>query len=430
MPLPDLPAQGALSWYTYYQALAAAVDTNEIAIDSVSGAPSLGIFVKEGSNFIGKCSVHGVISTNTNAATVLQALIDHCSNYVGGTGHKGGRIDLLERDIPITTPIQTRPVTTGSADDSSTVWPLCIRGQGSLPRPGATTGALAGTVLRWNSGSAPSGTYQAVLNASNNCHGYKFEDFTIDANNVAACCAVSAGWKATWTRIQFRSPKVAGFPGGGLTPTWSTAVGCGLLFTNGTDTTPGVYAQQRSINCDHIGNDGGIGVIVKNTQPGSACTDGVIEDFQCNGLNHGGGYLGQDGWVVRGGHLTMNSSAGASRNWNLWIDGENVLVTNLYVDVTGLGPSIYATKDNYSVTNCFIIANNKSPSNAHPGFGLGDTRGIVYGNIWGGTNNSFDYFVERSGTGSIILCNSGPVGSIGTNIISNALTNTDYNISF
>jgi len=349
---------------------------------------------------------------------------------VGSTGHRGGLITLAVEEILITSPIITRAVSPGGTTNSSTVWPLYIKGQGALPRPSATTGEIGGTVIRWNSGSAPSGTYQAVLDASNDCHGYMFEDLTIDGNQVAACCAISAGRKAIWTRCQFRHPKVAGFPGSGLTPTVSTSVGIGLYITNGTDTASDRYVQQRAINCDFIGANGGIGLVINDSRAGSSCTDGRIEDVQCNGMNSGGVYIGEGGWGLRGGHLTMNSSGSASRNWGLWIDAGFTHVMNLYVDIVPLGPNIYITNNNFSVVNCFLIANNKNPNNTYPAFRIGGSSGSIVGNIWGGLSNTFSHFVERSNSNSVVVGNSGPNGSIGTAIMSNNTTNTANNLAY
>jgi hypothetical protein len=431
MPLPTIPSQGNTSWYSYAQALHDAVNQNETDILSLSSDLStMALMIKVGNNFVGKCITHGVISTNTNGGTVLQDLIDHCSNFDGSTGHKGGKIELNVDQILLTSPIVTRPVTTAATDTSTTVWPLYIKGQGVLPRPGGTTGAVGGTVLKWNSGTAPSGTYQAVLDANDDCHGYIFEDFTIDGNSVAACCAVAAGRKATWHRVQFRNQKPAGFGGGGLTPTRTNAVGLGLYITNGNDTQGDRYVQQRVINCEFIGPDRGIGLMIEDSRGGSGCTDGRIEDIQCYACNDGGVYIGTGGWGVRGGQLEMSDVASGTRNWNLWLKNGFLHVGSVDVGVTPLGPNIWADNNNFSIVNCKVKSDGKNINNTYPAIRLGGAKGTVAGCIWYGNTNTFSHFIERTNTQSVIVGNTGPSDRIGTAIISNASTNTGFNLSY
>jgi len=389
---------------------------------------SLGFMSEDAGTFSGFCSVHGTISSGADGGVVLQALIDHCSNYVGGTGHRGGRIHLGVDEVLVTAPVVGRAVDVGGTTSSTTVWPLHLTGNGVLPRPSAISGEIGGTIIRWNSGSVPTGTYQAVLDLSDDCHGWMIDDMAIDGGTVAPKCAVSAGRRVVWTRCQFRHPLQAGFVAIG-TPSAAVTVGAGLLVTNGSDASSDRYVQQRVINCDFIGSSGGIGLIILDMDSGSSCTDGRIEDVQMNGCNDGGVYIGEGGWGLRGGHLTMNATGG-NRDWGLYMDAGFLHVAGLYVDVVPLGANIYVGNNNFTITGCFMIANNKGTNNTYPFIDLNGSSGSVVGNTWGGLSNTVNYFVDRSNVNSVIVGNSGPSGSIGTSVINGATTNTDFNLSY
>lgn len=376
----------------------------------------LGIVTLSGSTFTGTCRTHGVISSGTNPTTVIQATWDHCSNFVGGTGHKGGTVYHAFHEALLTTKLVTRPIVAASGSDGvNTVYPLEIVGDGQLPRPSATSGqpgAISGTVFRWNGGSSPTGN-GAVIDASDDAHGWYFRNFAIDGNTIARLCAQSAGRRTVWDHVQFRHPQAVSLQGGGLTISTASvnAAGIGLHITNGTDASSDRYVQQRAMNCDFIGESGGIGCVVYDVLGGSSCTDGRIFDFQMNGCNDGGLYLGEGGWGVSMGHITMNNSTG-TRKWGLWCDAGFLHVSTMYVDIVGLGPNIYVTNNNFSIVNCFLISNGKVTNNTYPLMDIGSSKGTITGCIWGGTDTG-TRFVEGTGAGASVVGCAGPSASLG-----------------
>lgn len=406
---------------------------NTLTIDAAGGGGGGGagyqlatvVVTKSGSTYTATCQntahgTSGVISQSTTGATVLQAAIDHVSNYVGNTGHQGGDLFIDAPVVSVATKVNGRAVDVASGGDTATtVWPIHIRGRGALPRPSAvatTDGGITGTVIRWSGAGVPTGN-GSVLDLGDDCHGYIVSDLAIDGNAIAAKCAVSAGRKIEWRNVQFRQPRPQPFTSStGVTPLSPdtaavNAAGIGLLVTNGVDGSSDRYVQQRVFNCDFIGNSGGIALVVKNTQSGSGCTDGRIWNLQMNGCNDGGAYINEGGWGWAQGHLTMNNGGG-NRNWGIWIDAGFFHLSTVYVDIVGLGPNIRCSNNSYTITNCFLISNGKQAASTYPIIHTGSSKGTITANLWGGDTKA-SRFIEGSGIGPVVVGNWGPSQSLG-----------------
>jgi len=393
-----LTTDGGTSWFGFQPGLAAGGGSSTEQQGSlVLVRPKLGAT----STFQAFCREHGNISENTNATTVIQAAIDHASNFAGSTGHTGGEVRIAANRYLLTSPIVGRAVTTGG---TVTVWPITVSGEGAMENAPVSSGVYGGTVLQWNSGSAPSGS-GAVLDMGGDCHGYRVRDIAIDGNGTATYCAKSAGRGIEWHSCQFRDFV-------------ATTSGRGLWITNGADTASDRYVQQRILFCraENAG-DGGIGFYIANSGAGSGCTDGRVRDVQTNGCNDGGLYLGEGGWGVSGGHITHNNTAGG-RLWGIQVNAGFIHITNVYVDIVGLGPSIDINNSNVTITNCFLIANGKVTNNTYDLIdAAGQSSVTIVGNTWGGTGNTARYFFNGTSAGQAVIGNVGPSASIGTSVL-------------
>jgi hypothetical protein len=372
---------------------------------------------KNGSNFEAWCQdpAHGRISTSSDQETAWQAGYDHVSNHEGSTGHKGGELLMLVDDFPIDTQLILRPTTVGGGDGSSTVWPVRVRGTGLLPRKGALTGPPGGTRIRWNSGSPPggSGMTTGAMVVGLDAHGCEVTELSIDGNSIARRCGMSAARAFRWNRVQFRYPYPQGFAGAGATAPTSNdqTIGIGCLITNGADETSDSYVQPRIIDCDFIGNDGGVGIVVRDLGAGgSPCTDGRIYDTQMNGMNDGDCYVGQGGWGVSRGHWTMNNSGG-DRKWGFWSDAGFMHWSDIYIDIVGLGPNIKITNSGFTLTGGFLIANGKVTNNTYPLIDVGSNNGMISGVLWGGTTARASYAIAGTSGAQLAGNIGGPSGS-------------------
>lgn len=374
---------------------------------------------KNGSNFEAWCQdpSHGRVATSTDPETAWQAAYDHVSNYDGSTGHKGGELLMLVDDFPIETQLILRPTTVGSGDGSTTVWPVRVRGTGLLPRKAATTGPPGGTRIRWNSGTAPggSGVAQGAMVVGLDAHGCEVMELSIDGDAVARRCGMSAARAFRWTRVQFRKPYAQGFASAGNTaPTTNDqTIGIGCLITNGADTTSDSYVQPRIVDCDFIGESGGVGIVVKDFDSGSSCTDGRIYDSQMNGMNDGDCYVGEGGWGVSRGHWTMNNGGG-DRKWGMWADAGFFHWADIYIDIVGLGPNIKITNSGFTLSGGFLIANGKQANNTYPLIDVGGNDGLISGVLWGGQDETASYAVAGTTGAQLAGSIGGPSGSIGT----------------
>lgn len=415
----NLPTQGTAPWYTYAQML-----------HQQARPATTGVLRKNGSNFEGWCNdpAHGRVSQSTDQETAWQDLYDHISNQDTGTGHKGGEMVMNFDDFPIDTQLIMRPTTVGTADGSDTVWPVRVRGIGLLPRAAALSGVPGGTRIRWNSASPPggSGVGQGAMIVGDEAHGCEVMELTIDGNSIARRCGASAARAFRWHRIMFRKPYPQGFAGAGDTAPTSNdqTIGIGCLITNGTDGSSDRYVQPRIIDCDFIGDSGGVGIVIKDFFAGSSCTDGRVYDSQMNGMNDGDIYVGEGGWGISRGHWTMNNGGG-DRKWGLWGDAGFLHMDGVYVDIVGLGPNLKFTGSNFEVAGGFLISNGKQSANTYPLVNVGGNDGGL-SFLWGGSDVC-SYIV--AGTSGALLNGTirGPAASYGSGAKQQTWSNLNTN---
>lgn len=330
------------------------------------------------------CREHGLLTSNTNNTTVIQAAIDHASNFVGGTAHRGGEVRIASFEYDLTSPIIGRAVTVGA---SPTVWPVQIRGEGGLKNAAAGTGVHAGTKLNWTGGSAPTGG-GAVLNLSDDCHGYNVYNIGIDGNGVATYCIKTAGRGIEIWHSQFEKPA-------------ASSSGICIWVTNGTSTTGDRYVQQRIMFCRVESNGTGRGIEISDSLGGSSCTDGRIFDVQANGCNHGSVLINAGGWGINGGHVTQ--SAGGSGTYNFRIEAGFTHISNTYFDTpTGNFAPLIIANNNFTVHGCFFIVNG-NPSCID----LGSSKGSVVACSFGGSPANTN-FVNSTSSTWVAVGNSGP----------------------
>lgn len=403
-----LPAQGVAPWYSYAGLL------HQMARPSTTG-----VLRKNGSNIEGWCNdpAHGRVSQSTDQETAWQGLYDHISNHASGTGHKGGELLMNVDDFPIDTQLIMRPTTVGSADGSDTVWPVRVRGTGLLPRAAALSGIPGGTRIRWNSGSPPggSGANQGAMIGGADAHGCEVMELTLDGNSVARRCGASGARAFRWYRVMFRKPYPEGFAGAGATAPTSNdqTIGIGCLITNGSDGSSDRYVQQRCIDCDFIGDSGGVGFVNKDFFAGSSSTDGRLFDAQMNGMNDGDVFIGEGGWGVFRGHWTMNNTSG-DRKWGLWAAGGFFHMGGVYIDIVGLGPNMKFTNSSFEVEGGFMISNGKVSGNTYPIVDVGGNDGSLTF-LWGGSDVA-SYVVAGTTGAQLIGQIKGPTGSYGSGV--------------
>lgn len=373
---------------------------------------------KNGSNIEGWCDdpSHGRVAQSTDQETAWQAAYDHVSNYEGSTGHRGGRMLMLLDDFPINTQLTLRETTVGSADGSTTVWPVRVGGTGLLPRAAALTGLPGGTRIRWADASPPGGTgpAQGAMLAGIEAHGCEVMELSIDGNEVARRCGVSAARAFRWNRVQFRNPYPQGFASAGATAPTSNdqTIGIGCLITNNDDPSSDRYVQPRIIDCDFIGASGGVGIVVKDFDgTGSSCTDGRIYDSQMNGMNDGDCYVGEGGWGIDRGHWTMNNSSG-DRAWGGWLDAGFLHAHGVYVDIVGKGPNWKITNNGFTITGGFLQANGKVTTDTYPLVDVNSNNGLLAGVLWGGTTDPASYAVAGTASAEVIGSIAGPSASV------------------
>ena len=403
----SLPSQGTDPWYTF-----------ATLWHQFSRPHTTGVLRKNGSNFEGWCNdpAHGRVSQSTDPETAWQGLYDHISNQASGTDHKGGELLMNVDDFPIDTQLILRPTTVGTADGTDTVWPVRVRGVGLLPRAAALSGIPGGTRIRWNSASPPggSGAGQGAMIVGTDAHGCEVMELTIDGNSIARRCGASAGRAFRWNRVMFRKPYPQGFAGAGDTAPTSNdqTIGIGCLITNSTDSQPDRYVQQRCIDCDFIGDSGGVGFVNKDfVSAGSSSTDGRLFDAQMNGMNDGDVYIGEGGWGVFRGHWTMNNGGG-DRKWGLWGDGGFLHVGGVYIDIVGAGPNIKMTNSSFEIEGGFMISNGKISANTYPIADVGGNDGSL-SFLWGGADVC-SYVVAGTSGAQLIGQIKGPASSYGS----------------
>lgn len=345
-------------------------------------------------NITATCREHGVISTNSTDATVIQAAIDHVSNFAGSTGHTGGKVLLGAYRYQINAPIMGRPSSWGQ---NPTIWPVVIEGEGGLNagNAGANSSASGGTVLVWTGGSSPTNGGRtgaiagAVLNLSEDCHGYKVKEIVIEGNGVANYAGLSAGRGIEWHGVRLRN-----------------FVQRGLFVTNGDDDTlTDPYVQTRIYHC-RAENSSGVGFYISNSRAGKGCTDGRIRDLQANNCAGGSINLSAGGWAVNGGHITMSTSTAP----NMIVGSGFTHITNMYFDTCGNNAGLSIENNSVTVSNCFFLMDGKTTS---AGIEAGSRAGVSIMNcLWNDTSSSGQYFFRGTSSGQVVIGCVGPTATL------------------
>lgn len=269
-----------------------------------------------------------------------------------------------------------------------------------------TRGGSGGTVLVWTGATSPTNGGRvgalagAVLNLSEDCHGYKVKELVIEGNNgVANYAAVAAGRGIEWHSVRFRNFGLRG-----------------LFVTNGDDSTgTDPYVQSRIYHC-RAENSSGIGFYIQNSRAGKGCTDGRIRDLQANTCAGGSIHLGAGGWGVNGGHITMSTSTGP----NMVADSGFSHIANVYFDTCGNNPSIRIDNNSLAISNCFFLMDGKTTS---PAIDAGGRDGITIMNcLWNDTASVGQYFFKGTASGQSVIGCVGPSNSLSGGIFAPGFT--------
>lgn len=367
--------------------------------------------------FLAICRADGTIYSGSSPARAIQTALDRVSNHDDSNTWRGGTVLIGAGQWALDAPIFARPSTAVWTSSASDTFAVHVRGEGALrtaPHGGRSSG---GTHLMWNSTSSPgltdamgtdlTGTGYtvsgAVLNASNDAHGWRFEDLVIagaadsDDTRRATYAAASAGRGVEWWRCQFRR-----------------ATSDGLLITNGSDSTGDRYVQQRIMFCRSEAN--GSGYRVEELGAGSGCTDGRIYDVQVNSCDTYGVKLVEGGWQVTGGHLTGGGDGTAA---NMIIDNA-CFVSDVFFDVNAGGPCLDINNNNVFISNCRLWSNGRN------GIALvqaGGSKGVFLSNcvVLGGNADTASYIMTCTSASNWMVNCGGPTSYVSA-ITDNATT--------